>query len=129
MTNVATSRYTGNPGGREDASHRRPLHGPAPLTPERMLGEAGGARVIYRSDIVHPRHHANFRVFDSLDFLAEVSAHTEWGTVMILCNSSLWEGPASLPRQPLAAEDRPADGRLGDVEFGRHDGARYRMRG
>ena len=28
-----------------------------------------------QSDIVHPRHQANFRVFDPLDFLAEVSAH------------------------------------------------------
>jgi hypothetical protein len=46
-----------------------------PITPERMLGEASSARVIYRSDNVHPRHHANFRVFDPLDFLAEVSAH------------------------------------------------------
>jgi len=46
-----------------------------PITPERMLGEVGNARVIYRSDIVHPRHQANFRVFDPLDFLAEVSAH------------------------------------------------------
>ena len=46
-----------------------------PITPERMLGEAGTARVIYRSDTVHPRHQANFRVFDPVDFLAEVSAH------------------------------------------------------
>ena len=46
-----------------------------PITPERMLGEASSAQIIYRSDIVHPRHHANFRVFDPLDFLAEVSAH------------------------------------------------------
>ena len=40
-----------------------------------MLGEPGSARVICRSDAVHPRHQANFRVFDPLDFLAEVSAH------------------------------------------------------
>jgi len=46
-----------------------------PITPERMLGEASSAQVIYRSDAVHPRHQANFRVFDPLDFLAEVSAH------------------------------------------------------
>jgi len=46
-----------------------------PLTPERMLGEGSKGQVIYRSDNVHPRHHANFRVFDPLDFLAEVSAH------------------------------------------------------
>ena len=37
-----------------------------PITPERMLAEASSARVIYRSDIVHPRHQANFRVFDPL---------------------------------------------------------------
>jgi hypothetical protein len=46
-----------------------------PITPERMLGEASSAQIIYRSDTVHPRHQANFRVFDPLDFLAEVSAH------------------------------------------------------
>jgi hypothetical protein len=46
-----------------------------PITPERMLGETSGPRIIYRSDAVHPRHQANFRVFDPLDFLAEVSAH------------------------------------------------------
>ena len=45
-----------------------------PLTPDRMPGEAGRAQVIYRSDIVHPRHQGNFRVFDPLDFLAEVGA-------------------------------------------------------
>jgi len=32
-----------------------------PITPERMLGEASSARIIYRSDNVHPRHQANFR--------------------------------------------------------------------
>ncbi len=46
-----------------------------PITPERMLGEANQRQIIYRSDAVHPRHQANFRVFDPLDFLAEVSAH------------------------------------------------------
>jgi hypothetical protein len=46
-----------------------------PITPDRMLGEASSTQIIYRSDIVHPRHQANFRVFDPLDFLAEVSAH------------------------------------------------------
>jgi hypothetical protein len=46
-----------------------------PITPERMLGEASTAQLIYRSEQVHPRHQANFRVFDPLDFLAEVSAH------------------------------------------------------
>jgi len=40
-----------------------------------MLGEASSAQVIYRSEAVHPRHQANFREFDPLDFLAEVSAH------------------------------------------------------
>jgi hypothetical protein len=46
-----------------------------PITPERMLGEASKAQIIYRADAVHPRHQAYFRVFDPLDFLAEVSAH------------------------------------------------------
>jgi hypothetical protein len=40
-----------------------------------MLGEGDKDRIIYRSDAVHPRHQANFRVFDPLGFLAEVSAH------------------------------------------------------
>ncbi len=40
-----------------------------------MLGETGKDRIIYRSDAVHPRHRANFRVFAPLHFLAEVSAH------------------------------------------------------
>jgi hypothetical protein len=39
------------------------------------ISSRGHARVIYRSDAVPPRHQANFRVFDPLDFLAEVSAH------------------------------------------------------
>ncbi len=42
----------------------------------RMLGDASKAQIIYRSDAVHPRHQANCRVFDPLDFLAEVSVHT-----------------------------------------------------
>ncbi len=40
-----------------------------------MLGEASKAQVISRSDAFHPRHQANLRLFDPLDFLAEVSAH------------------------------------------------------
>ncbi len=35
-----------------------------PLTPERIVGGASSAQVIYRSEAVHPRHQANFRVFD-----------------------------------------------------------------
>jgi hypothetical protein len=46
-----------------------------PISPDRMLGGASNARVIYRSDIVYPRHQATFRVFDPVDFLAEVSTH------------------------------------------------------
>ncbi len=46
-----------------------------PITPERMLGDADKHQFIYRSDAIHLRHQANFRVFDPLDFLAEVSAH------------------------------------------------------
>ncbi len=40
-----------------------------------MVGEARSAKVIYRSEAIHPRHHANFRIFDPLDFLAAVSPH------------------------------------------------------
>lgn len=32
-----------------------------PMTPERMLGEARSAQVIYGSEGIHPRHQANFR--------------------------------------------------------------------
>ena len=46
-----------------------------PITPERMLGETDKDRIIYRSDVVYPRHQANFRVFAPLDSLAEVGAH------------------------------------------------------
>jgi hypothetical protein len=35
-----------------------------------MLGEASSAQVISRSEAVHPRHQANFQVFDPLDFLS-----------------------------------------------------------
>jgi hypothetical protein len=40
-----------------------------------MLGEGDQDGIIYRSDAVHPGEQANFRVFASRDFLAEVSAH------------------------------------------------------
>jgi hypothetical protein len=40
-----------------------------------MLGEGSGGQIVYRKDAIHPRHQANFRVFDPPDFLAEVSVH------------------------------------------------------
>jgi Putative transposase len=46
-----------------------------PITSERMLGRENAGQVIYRVKEVHPRHQANFRVFEPLDILAEVSAH------------------------------------------------------
>ena len=46
-----------------------------PIVPDRILGDGATPRVIYRSDMIHPRHHANFRAFGPLDFLAELSAH------------------------------------------------------
>lgn len=72
---VRGAREPGNPGRREEARSYRPLNDPAPITPERMLGEARHAGVIYRSNAVHPRHQANLRVFAPLDLQAEVSAH------------------------------------------------------
>lgn len=39
-----------------------------------MLVEESSAKIIYRSDLVHPCQ-ANSQVFDILDFVAEVSAH------------------------------------------------------
>ena len=41
----------------------------------------------------------------------------------LLYNSSLGEGQSLLLRQALSAEDRPADGRLGEAELGGHDAA------
>ena len=32
-------------------------------------------RMSPHSPAIHPRHHANFRIFDPLDFLVEVSPH------------------------------------------------------
>jgi len=65
----------GDPGGCDHAGDRRPLPDPAPITPERMLGEASGTGIISRSDAVHPRRQASIHIFAPLDFLAEVSAH------------------------------------------------------
>jgi hypothetical protein len=45
------------------------------MTSERMLGRENAGQVIYRAKEVHPRHQANFRVFEPLDFLTEVIAH------------------------------------------------------
>ncbi len=47
----------------------------APVVPDRILGDGTSPTVLYRSDIIHPRRQANFRAFDPLAFLAEVSAH------------------------------------------------------
>lgn len=46
-----------------------------PRAPGDLLGNVPAGWIIYRSDEVHPRHQVNFRVFEPLDFLAEVSAH------------------------------------------------------
>jgi hypothetical protein len=42
---------------------------------------------------------------------------------MILCNSFFRKRDSSPLRQTLSAEDRPADCRLGEAEFGSHDSA------
>ena len=47
----------------------------APIVPDRILGDGATQKVIYRSNVIHPRHQANFRAWDPLDFLAEVSVH------------------------------------------------------
>ena len=72
---IRSTRESGNPSRPEDAGAVARYMTRPPITPERMLGEASTAQIIYRSYAVHPRHQANIRVFDPLDFLAEVSAH------------------------------------------------------
>jgi transposase-like protein len=83
-----------------------------PITPERMLGDADKQQVIYRSDAIHPRHQANFRVFDPLDFLAEVSAHipdTHEKTTSLPSSNApqlsgrSWSISDSLPARPASA--------------------------
>ena len=45
------------------------------IVPSRLLGVASAGKVIYTAEAVHPRHHANFRAFDPLDFIAELTSH------------------------------------------------------
>jgi hypothetical protein len=49
------------------------LHPPVVLG--RIMSQDSASRVVYKSDTVHPRHGANFRVFDPLEFIAELVAH------------------------------------------------------
>jgi len=44
-------------------------------TVKELLQDADGDRIVYRSDARRPRHGADFRAFDPLDFIAEVVAH------------------------------------------------------
>lgn len=46
-----------------------------PVVVGRIVAQDHASRVVYKSDTIHPRHGANFRVFDSLDFIAEIVAH------------------------------------------------------
>jgi hypothetical protein len=46
-----------------------------PVVLGRIVAQDSASRVVYKSDAVHPRHGANFRVFDPLEFIAEIVAH------------------------------------------------------
>jgi transposase-like protein len=46
-----------------------------PIVLGRIMAQDSAAGVVYMSDSVHPRHGANFRVFDPLEFIAEIVAH------------------------------------------------------
>lgn len=49
--------------------------GPRRGSLQKRLPGTGGSVVIYKADRLHPRHGANFRVLDVLDFIALVTAH------------------------------------------------------
>jgi Putative transposase len=42
---------------------------------DRIVGDPSAGKVLYTGKAIHPRHRANFRVFDPLAFLAEICAH------------------------------------------------------
>jgi transposase-like protein len=46
-----------------------------PVVVGRIVTEAKAEQVIYKGKKVHPRHGANFRIFDPLAFIAEVVSH------------------------------------------------------
>ncbi len=46
-----------------------------PIVVGRILTEEKSEQVVYKGDKVHPRHKANFRIFDPLEFIAEVVSH------------------------------------------------------
>jgi hypothetical protein len=43
---------------------------------DRIVGDPSAGKVLYTGKAIHPRHRANFRVFDPLAFLAEICAPT-----------------------------------------------------
>ena len=62
----------GDPVSRENVA--RYLAHP-PIILDRIVGDPSAGKVIYTGETIHPRHRANFRVFDPLAFLAEICAH------------------------------------------------------
>jgi hypothetical protein len=46
-----------------------------PVVLGRIVAQDSASRVVYKSDTIHPRHAANFRVFDPLEFIAEIVTH------------------------------------------------------
>ena len=46
-----------------------------PIVLDRIVGDPSAGKILYTGEAIHPRHRANFRVFDPLEFLAEISAH------------------------------------------------------
>lgn len=46
-----------------------------PIVLDRIVGDPSAGKILCTGEAIHPRHRANFRVFDPLEFLAEISAH------------------------------------------------------
>lgn len=63
------------PGPRGEGGANFRHQGDQLFMPTDIRAQDSSARVVYTSDSVHPRHGANFRVFDPLEFIAEVVAH------------------------------------------------------
>lgn len=40
-----------------------------PIVLDRIVGDSSAGKILYTGETIHPRHRANFRVFDPLAFL------------------------------------------------------------
>lgn len=46
-----------------------------PIVLDRIVGDPSAGKILYTGEVIHPRHRANFRVFDPVTFLAALCAH------------------------------------------------------